>query len=81
MKSSSSSPLRASSSAFLAGSQRSGPAKVSMRHLPAASFSSTARSAISRAEDDVVVELALRPVGDQVVPAEPALHLVEQRAE
>ena len=35
------------------------------------------RGGLGQPEDDVVVELALRPVVDQVVAAEAALHFLE----
>jgi dihydroxyacetone kinase len=39
------------------------------------------RRGLGHAEDHVVVKLALRPVGDQIVSAEATLNLVEQGAE
>jgi hypothetical protein len=39
------------------------------------------RRRVGQSEDDVVVKLPLRPVGDQVVAAEAALDLVKQGAE
>jgi hypothetical protein len=38
------------------------------------------RCGVREAEDDVAVELALRPVRDQVVAAEAACHFVEKDA-
>jgi hypothetical protein len=39
------------------------------------------RRRLGQAKDDVVMELALRPVGHEVITPEAALHLVEQGAE